>query len=137
MLQLVEDPKKLGYSVKSTGILSKPAIFHMNFPNTWEILQIVSTILAKTSNLTREKSQIIGIGHIAQYLLANSCNWMWIFKVKNVKLQATTKSFIVAIFYRINPAQNTKNITEITKNSLSSVPYTYFKIGEKFSHNST
>ena len=58
---------------------------------------------------------------------------MWIFKVKNVKLQATTKSFIVALFYKINPTQNTRNITEITKNLLNSVPHTNLKIGEKFS----
>ena len=58
---------------------------------------------------------------------------MWVFQVKNVKLQATTKLFIVAIFYQINPTQNTTNITEITKNSLNSVPHTNLKIGEKFS----
>ena len=58
---------------------------------------------------------------------------MWVFQVKNVKLQATTKLFIVAIFYQINPIQNTTNITEITENSLNSVPHTNLKIGEKFS----
>ena len=52
---------------------------------------------------------------------------MWIFKVKKVKLQAATKLFIVALFYKINPTQNTTNITEITKNSLNSVSRTYFE----------
>ena len=58
---------------------------------------------------------------------------MWIFQVKNVKLQATANVFIVAIFYQINPIQNTTNIIEITKNLLNSDPYTNLKIGEKFS----
>ena len=58
---------------------------------------------------------------------------MWVFQVKKVKLQATTKLFIAAIVYQINPIQNTTNITEITKNSLNSVPHTNLKIGEKFS----
>ena len=58
---------------------------------------------------------------------------MWVFQVKNIKLQATTKLFIVAIFYQINPIQNTTNIAEITENSLYSLPNTNLKIGEKFS----
>ena len=49
---------------------------------------------------------------------------MWVYQVKNIKLQATTKLFIVAIFYQTNRIQNTTNITEITKNSLNSVPHT-------------
>ena len=56
-----------------------------------------------------------------------------VFKVKNVKLQATIKSFFVALFYKINPTQNTTNITEFTENLLYSVPHTNLKIGEKFS----
>ena len=32
---------------------------------------------------------------------------MWVYQVKNVKLQATAKLFIVAKFYQINPIQNT------------------------------
>ena len=44
-----------------------------------------------------------------------SVDYMWVFQVKNVKLQATTKLFVVAIFYQINSIQNTTNITEITK----------------------
>ena len=58
---------------------------------------------------------------------------MWVYQVKNIKLQAAAKLFIVAIFYQTNPIQNTTNITEISKNSLNSVPQTNFKIGEKFS----
>ena len=58
---------------------------------------------------------------------------MWVYQVKNVKLQATTKLFIVAILYQTNPIQNTTNITEITENLLNSVPHTNLKIGEKFS----
>ena len=58
---------------------------------------------------------------------------MWVFHVKNVKLQATAKLFIVAIFYKINAIQNTTNIVEITENSLKLVPCTNLKIGEKFS----
>ena len=57
---------------------------------------------------------------------------MWVYQVKNVKLQATTKLFIVAIFYQINPIQNTIVITEITEKSLNSVPHTNLNIGEKF-----
>ena len=49
---------------------------------------------------------------------------MWVFQVKNVKLQATAKLFIVALFYQINPIQNTTNITEITENLLKLVPHT-------------
>ena len=78
----------------------------------------------KSSVLAREN---------AQYFLTNFCIYMWDYQVKNVKLQATTKLFIVAIFYQINPIQNTTNITEITKNSLNLVPHTNLKIGEKFS----
>ena len=58
---------------------------------------------------------------------------MSVFKVKNIKLQATTKSFIVALFYNINNTQNTTNITEITENLLNLVPRTNLKIGEKYS----
>ena len=58
---------------------------------------------------------------------------MWVYQVKNVKLQATTKLFIVAIFYQTNPIQTTTNITEITKKLFNSVPRTNLKIGEKFS----
>ena len=50
---------------------------------------------------------------------------MWVFQVKNVKLQATTKLFVVAIFYQINPIQNTTNITDITENSLNLVHHTH------------
>ena len=70
---------------------------------------------------------------MAQYLLTNFCNYMWVFQVKNIKLQATAKLFIVAIFYQINPIQNTTNITEITENLLNLVPHTNLKIGERFS----
>ena len=51
----------------------------------------------------------------------------------NIKLQTTGILFVVALFYKITPTQNTTIIREITENSLNSVPYTYLKIGEKFS----
>ena len=57
---------------------------------------------------------------------------MWILRVKNIKSQAATKSFIVALFYKTIPTKNTTNIIEITKNSLKSVPCTNLKFGEKF-----
>ena len=40
---------------------------------------------------------------------------------------------MVTLFYKINPIQNTTNITEITNNLLKLVPHTNLKIGEKFS----
>ena len=43
---------------------------------------------------------------------------MWVFRSNNIKPQAIINLFIVAIFYKINPVQNTTNITEISKNSL-------------------
>ena len=53
---------------------------------------------------------------------------MCVYQVVNVKLQTTTKLFVVAIFYQINPVQNTTVNTEITENSLNSVPCTNFKL---------
>ena len=49
---------------------------------------------------------------------------MCVYQVVNIKLQATTKLFIVAIFYQINPIQNTTVNTEITENSLNLGPRT-------------
>ena len=46
MLQLVENPKKLGYLVKSTGIWQNQPSLCMDFPNTQEIPHIFSTVLA-------------------------------------------------------------------------------------------
>ena len=74
----------------------------------------------------------LGLAILHDIYSQNFCNCIWIFKVNNIKLQAATKSFVVALSYKINPTQNTTNITEITKNSLNLVPCTYFKIGEKF-----
>ena len=59
---------------------------------------------------------------------------MWFYKGKNVNILATTQSFIVALFYKINPAQNTTIIAENTKNPLNSEPHTIeiiIQIGEK------
>ena len=53
---------------------------------------------------------------------------MWVYQIVNVKLQATAKLFIVAIFYQINPVQYTTVNTEITENSLNSVPHTNLKL---------
>ena len=40
---------------------------------------------------------------------------MCVYQVVNVKLQATVKLLIVAIFYQINPVQNTTVNTELQK----------------------
>ena len=103
----------------------------MNFLNPCEIPHILSPILRNLVNYP-EKIPNNQNWQYHTYLPANFCNYMWVFKVKNVKLQGTTKSFIVALFYKTNPTQNTTNITEITKSSLNLVPHTYFKVGEKF-----
>ena len=66
------------------------------------------------------KFQKIRIVHIAQYLC--------VYQVINVKLQATTKLFIVAIFYQKNPIQNTTVNIEITTNLLNLVPRTNLKL---------
>ena len=61
---------------------------------------------------------------------------MWFCKGKIIKIQATTQNFILALFYKLNPAQNTTIIAENTKNLLNTVPHTIniiIKIGEKFS----
>ena len=61
---------------------------------------------------------------------------MWFYRGKIVKIQATTHNFVVALFYKINPVQNTRIIGENTKNSLNSVSHTIeiiIQIGEKFS----
>ena len=53
---------------------------------------------------------------------------MWVYQVINIKLQATTKLFVVAIFYQVNPVQKTTVNTDITKNLLNSVPHTNLKL---------
>ena len=61
---------------------------------------------------------------------------MWFYKGKNINIQATTQNFIVALFYKINPVQNTTIIAEYTENLLNSVPHTIeiiIQISEKFS----
>ena len=61
---------------------------------------------------------------------------MWFHKGKNVNIPATKQNFVVALFYEINPVQNTTIIAENTKNLLNSVPHTIeiiIQIGEKFS----
>ena len=61
---------------------------------------------------------------------------MWFCKGKIVKIQATTQNFSVALFYKINPAQNTKIIAENSENLSNSVPHTIkikIQSGEKFS----
>ena len=37
---------------------------------------------------------------------------MWFYKGKIVKIQATTQTFIVALFYKLNPTQNTTVIAQ-------------------------
>ena len=61
---------------------------------------------------------------------------MWFYKGKNINIPATTQRFVVALFYKINPVQNTTIIAENTENSLNSVPHTIeitIQIGEKLS----
>ena len=61
---------------------------------------------------------------------------MWFCKGKIVNIQATTQNFIVSLFYKINPVQNTTIIAESTENLLNSVPHTIeitIQIGEIFS----
>ena len=61
---------------------------------------------------------------------------MWFCKGKIVKIQTTTQNFIVALFYKLNPTQNTTIIAENTENSLNLVPHTIklkIQIGGKFS----
>ena len=61
---------------------------------------------------------------------------MWFCKAKIVKIQATTQNFIVELFYKLNPTQNTTVIAENTENLLNLVPRTIklkIQIGEKFS----
>ena len=52
---------------------------------------------------------------------------MWFCKGKIVKIQTTTQNFIVALFYKLNPTQNTTIIAENTENSLNLVPHTIKK----------
>ena len=61
---------------------------------------------------------------------------MWFCKGKIIKIQATTQNFVVALFYKLNPAQNTTIIAENTKKLLNLVSCTRkskSQIGEKFS----
>ena len=61
---------------------------------------------------------------------------MWFCKGKIINIQATTQNFVVALFYKINPVQNTTIIAENTENLLNLVPHTIeiiIQIGEKFS----
>ena len=63
-----------------------------------------------------------------------SCNLICSFKIVNIP--ATTQNFVVALFNKISPVQNTTIIAENTKNSLHLVPHTIeitIQIGEKFS----
>ena len=50
--------------------------------------------------------------------------YMWFYKGIKVNILAITKKFIVALFYKINPVQNTTIIAENTEHSLNSVPHT-------------
>ena len=61
---------------------------------------------------------------------------MWFCKGKIIKIQATTQNSVVALSYKLNPAQNTTIIAENAKNSLNSVPHIIkikIQISEKFS----
>ena len=61
---------------------------------------------------------------------------MWFCKGKIIKFQTSTQNFIVALFYKLNPTQNTTIIAENTEYSLNSVPCTIkikIQIGQKFS----
>ena len=63
-------------------------------------------------------------------------SYMWFHKGKNTNIPATTQNFIVTLFYKINPVQNTTIIAENTEISLHLVPHTIeitIQISEKFS----
>ena len=127
---MVEYSEKLGYLINLLVSWQKSAIFSYKFSEYLGNSSHSNHSFNKSSILARENPQKIGISHITQYLFTNFCIYMWVYQVKNVKLQATAKLFIVAIFYQTNPIQNTTNITEITKYLLNSVPCTNLKIGE-------
>ena len=60
---------------------------------------------------------------------------MWFYKVK-CKYSGYQTNFIVALFYKINPVQNTTIVAENTENWLNLVPHVIeiiIEIGEKFS----
>ena len=81
----------------------------------------------KSNKSTRENHDIF-----ANFLQS----YMWFCKGKIIKIQATTQNFIVALFYKINPVQNTTIIAGNTENLVNSVPHTIeitIQIGEKFS----
>ena len=87
---------------------------------------------SKTNKLMKENSEYLEFLILCTVIFPQFLYYMWILRVKNVKSQAATKSFIVALFYKTIPTQNTTNITEITKNLLKLVPHTNLKFGEKF-----
>ena len=63
-----------------------------------------------------------------------SCGFMWIFRAKKYKILAPTQLFVVVVFYKLNPIQNTTNTTQITENSLKlSTSHIKIQIGENLS----
>ena len=114
-------------------------VFYLqNTPKTWDTqydfseysgnsqVYMHNTDKSRPNKSTRENHDIF----------ANSLqSYMWFCKGKIVKNQATTQNFIVALFYKINPVQNTTIIVRNTENLLNSVPHTIeitIQIGEKF-----
>ena len=66
------------------------------------------------------------------YLLI-SCGSMWISRVKKYKILTPTQLFIVVVFYKLKPIQNTTNITEITQKFIKlGTSHTKIQIGENF-----
>ena len=59
---------------------------------------------------------------------------MWISRAK-IQILDPTQLFIIAVFYKVKPMQNTTNITEITENSLklSTSHNKQIQIGQNFS----
>ena len=53
-----------------------------------------------------------------------SCGSMRISRVEKYKILTPTQLFIVVVFYKLIPMQNTTDITEIIKNLLKLVPHT-------------
>ena len=117
-----EDPKNLGYSTSLTGNLPKSAILAQPFPNTQEIPQILQHILGKCSKFIKANPKYLGLAISHGIYSITFCSYKWSYNIKYIKW-ATTQFFVVALFYKLNPTQNTTNITKITENLLNSVPH--------------
>ena len=81
----------------------------MNFPNTWEIHHISITVLSETSKLTKENSKKSGLFSLHSFSQKILAIYMWFCKGKIVKIQATTQTFVVALFCKSIPTHKKHN----------------------------